>query len=111
MIHARGLGRRASQLLPLVMLGFAYFCSYRILASGAERLSLRITVGLAVEVAAICLLVASPLVYVTFRYCPFEFVQRLLLSLAVVAFIVPTIARSLVVSAFFSYYGPVATGP
>jgi ABC-type spermidine/putrescine transport system permease subunit II len=95
-------------LLPLAGFGIALLISRSLLSSDVERLSLRLTLILSIEVTVICLCLAPLPVYAAFRYSSSVRLQRTFLGMAMIAFLVPTIARSLVISAFCSYYGPMA---
>jgi ABC-type spermidine/putrescine transport system permease subunit I len=80
-----------------------------LLPDGAPRLSFVATVKLGLEVTSICLLLGVPSLYAAFRQPLWPRYSRILVAAAMASLLVPTIARSLSLSALFSFYGPLAT--
>jgi ABC-type spermidine/putrescine transport system permease subunit II len=84
--------------------------AWLLLPNGAPRLSFVATVKLGLEVTLLCLLIGVPSVYAAFRQPRWPMLARYLVAAAMASLLVPTIARSLSLSALFSYYGPLVTG-
>lgn len=83
--------------------------AFGLLERPVERLSLFASLRLAVEVTLLCLGLSILPCYLACRQRLVPWLPEALLTVAIVSLLVPTLARSLAMSALLSYYGPVAT--
>jgi len=97
-------------LLATLFVGGGGTIGWLLLPIGAPRLSFVATVKLGLEVTVLCLLLGVPSLYAAFRQPRWPGLARFLAAVAMTSLLVPTIARSLSLSALFSFYGPLATG-
>ncbi len=96
-------------LLSTILIVAGCCIGWLLLPTGAARLSFEATIKLALEVTCLCLLLGAPPLYAAFRQPRWPWLPRLLIATAMASLLVPTIARSLSLSALFSFYGPLAT--
>ena len=103
--------RLASPLLfiALALIG-GWIAAWLLLPDEVAHFSFLVTIKLGIEVTALCLLLGSFPLYAALRQPKWPKLPHVLVAVSLGSLLIPTIARSLSLSALFSFYGPLATG-